>query len=146
MALAIPESIAKSAITALNTVTGALDEAADRVATWISWKFALVFVFAGITAVANQNYLTDLWFFLNFFLIENLRNYPGDSRYVCAFSFLPDFRHQQCYFLHTLLANILFSIISTHCRSLQFKTALIEQFCDLRPCIFSIAHYLNIWN
>ena len=60
MALAIPESIAKSAITALNTVTGALDEAADRVATWISWKFALVFVFAGITAVANQNYLTCL--------------------------------------------------------------------------------------
>jgi hypothetical protein len=47
----------KSAVTALNTATGALDEATDKVrnaGAWISWKFALVFAFAGAAAVATN--------------------------------------------------------------------------------------------
>lgn len=57
---AVTESLGqapKSAVTALNTATGALDEAADKVrnaGAWISWKFALVFALAGAAAVATN--------------------------------------------------------------------------------------------
>lgn len=57
---AVAESLSqapKSAVTALNTATCALDEAADKVrnaGAWISWKFALVFAFAGAAAVATN--------------------------------------------------------------------------------------------
>ena len=57
---AVTESLSqapKSAVTALNTATGALDDAADKVrnaGAWISWKFALVFAFAGAAAVATN--------------------------------------------------------------------------------------------
>lgn len=57
---AVTESLSqapKSAVTALNTATGALDEAADKVrnaGAWISWKFALVFALAGAAAVATN--------------------------------------------------------------------------------------------
>lgn len=57
---AVTESLGqapKSAVAALNTATGALDEAADKVrdaGAWISWKFALVFAFAGAAAVATN--------------------------------------------------------------------------------------------
>ena len=57
---AVTESLGqapKSAVTALNTATGALDDAADKVrnaGAWISWKFALVFAFAGAAAVATN--------------------------------------------------------------------------------------------
>lgn len=57
---AVTESLSqapKSAVTALNTATGALDEAADKVrnaGAWISWKFALVFALAGAAAVATS--------------------------------------------------------------------------------------------
>ncbi len=47
----------KSAVTALTTATNALVEAADKVrnaGAWISWKFALVFAFAGAAAVATN--------------------------------------------------------------------------------------------
>lgn len=57
---AVTESLGqapKSAVTALNTATVALDNAADKVrnaGTWISWKFALVFMLAGAAAVATN--------------------------------------------------------------------------------------------
>lgn len=57
---AVTESLGqapKSAVMALNAATEALDEAADQVrnaGAWISWKFALVFAFAGATAVATN--------------------------------------------------------------------------------------------
>ena len=57
---AVTESLGqapKSAVMALNAATGALDEAADQVrnaGAWISWKFALVFAFAGAAAVATN--------------------------------------------------------------------------------------------
>jgi len=47
----------KSAVMALNTAVEALNEAADKVrnaGAWISWKFALVFAFAGAAAVATN--------------------------------------------------------------------------------------------
>jgi len=46
----------KTAADALGVATEALDDAADRVrdaGAWISWKFALVFAFAGAAAVAT---------------------------------------------------------------------------------------------
>lgn len=57
---AVTESLGqapKSAVAALNTATGALDEASDKVrnaGAWISWKFALVFALAGAAAVATN--------------------------------------------------------------------------------------------
>lgn len=47
----------KTAIEALGVATEALDDASDRVrdaGAWISWKFALVFAFAGAAAVATN--------------------------------------------------------------------------------------------
>ena len=47
----------KSAVAALKMATGALDEAADKVrnaGAWISWKFALMFAFAGAAAIATN--------------------------------------------------------------------------------------------
>ncbi|MET3135410.1 hypothetical protein AAKU55_005720 [Oxalobacteraceae bacterium GrIS 1.11] len=57
---AVTETLAKApqtAVEALSTATEALDDAADKVrnaGAWISWKFALVFAFAGIAAVATN--------------------------------------------------------------------------------------------
>lgn len=47
----------KTAATALNAATGALNEAADKLrnaGAWISWKLALVFTLAGAAAVATN--------------------------------------------------------------------------------------------
>ncbi len=47
----------KSAAEALDTATGALNDAVGKVrnaGAWISWKFALVFAFAGAAAVATN--------------------------------------------------------------------------------------------
>jgi hypothetical protein len=57
---AVTETLAqapKTAVAALNTATEALDDAADKVrdaGAWISWKFALVFAFAGAAAVLTN--------------------------------------------------------------------------------------------
>lgn len=57
---AVTESLGKApkaAVEALNAATGALDDAAGRVrdaGAWISWKFAVVFAFAGAAAVATN--------------------------------------------------------------------------------------------
>ncbi len=47
----------KTAVEALSVATEALDNAAKRVrnaGAWISWKFALMFAFAGVAAVATN--------------------------------------------------------------------------------------------
>lgn len=47
----------KTAVEALSAATEALDNAAKRVrnaGAWISWKFALMFAFAGVAAVATN--------------------------------------------------------------------------------------------
>ncbi len=57
---AVTETLAKApqtAVAALTAATEALDDAADKVrnaGAWISWKFALVFAFAGAAAVATN--------------------------------------------------------------------------------------------